>query len=187
MRFHVLKAMIVLACIVMLAGSVGAVKISPALQMDTYNDAENADQSFGEESAIWAASQGGVPAKIAYLSFAGITTLPQQVKSASLKMYAKEIERPGKVSLYLYDNAAMDTITWSDQPEYSAESLGSLDIQETGWQTWDATDFMKEAAEKCSEGCPFSLVLVAEGDASISFVSLEGPAEEKAVLEYEAS
>ena len=187
MRFHVLKAMIVLACIVMLAGSAGAVKISPALQMDTYTDAENADQSFGEESAIWATSQSGEPMKIAYLSFAGMTTLPQQVKSASLKMYAKEIERPGRVSLYLYDNAAMDTITWSDQPEYGAEALGSLDIQETGWQTWDATNFMKEAAEKCSEGCPFSLVLVAEGDASISFVSLEGPAEEKAALEYEAS
>lgn len=187
MKFHVLKAMIVLACIAMLAGSAGAVKISPALQMDTFTDAENADQSFGEDSVFWAASQGGVPAKIAYLSFAGMTSLPQQVKSASLKMYVKEIERPGKVSLYLYDNAAMDTITWSDQPEYDTEALESLDIQETGWQTWDATDFMKKAAEECSEGCPFSVVLVAEGDASISFASLEGSAEEKAVLEYEAS
>ena len=187
MKYYVLKAMIVLASIAFLAGSAGAVKISPALQMDTYTDAESADQSFGEDSAIWVASQGGVPAKIAYLSFGGMTTLPQQVKSASLKMYAKEIERPGRVSLYLYDNAAMDTITWSDQPEYGAEALGSLDIQETGWQTWDATDFVKKAAEECSEGCPFSLVLVAEGDASISFASLEGAAEEIAVLEYEAS
>lgn len=187
MRYHAIKAIILLACIAMLAGCAGAVKISPALQMDTYTDAGNADQSFGEENIIWAASEGGVPTKIAYLSFVGITALPQQVKSASLKMYAKEIERPGKVSLCLYDNAAMDTITWSDQPEYDTEALGTLDIQETGWQIWDATDFMKKAAEECSEGCPFSLVLVAEGDASISFVSQDGSAEEKAVLEYEAS
>jgi hypothetical protein len=187
MRYHAIKAIMLLACIAMLAGSAGAVKISPALQMDTYTDAENPDQGFGEDSQIWTSSQGGVPAKIAYLSFAGITTLPQQVISATLKMYAKEVEQPGKVSLYLYDNAAMDTITWSDQPEYDTEAVGSLDIQEAGWQTWDATDFMKKAAEECSEGCPFSLVLVAEGDASISFVSLEGLAEEKAVLEYEAS
>jgi len=186
MRKLSMKAMILLACIAMLAGCAGAVKISPALQMDTYTDAENADQSFGEESAIWAASQSGEPMKIAYLSFAGMTTLAQQINSASLKMYAQDVEQPGKVSLFLYDNAAMDTITWSDQPEYGEESLGTLDIQETGWQTWDATNFMKKAAEECSEGCPFSVVLVAEGNASISFASMEGSEEEKAALEYEA-
>ncbi len=187
MRYHVTKAMIVLACIAMLAGCADAAKISPALQMDTYTDSENANLSFGEESAIWAASQSGEPVKIAYLSFAGMTTLPQQVISASLKVYAKEVKRPGKVNLYLHDNAAMDTVTWSDQPEYGEEALGALDIQETGWQTLDATNFMKKAAEECSEGCPFSVVLVAEGDASISFTSMEGSAEEKAVLHYEAS
>jgi hypothetical protein len=116
-----------------------------------------------------------------------MTTLPQQISSASLKMYAQEVEQPGKVSLFLYDNAAMDTITWSHQPEYAEEALGTLDIQETGWQTWDATNFMKKAAEECSEGCPFSVVLVAEGNASISFASMEGSADEKAVLQYEAS
>ncbi|MGB7544235.1 MAG: DNRLRE domain-containing protein [Methanothrix sp.] len=187
MRYYAMKAMIALASIALLTGCAGAVKISPALQMDTYTDAENKNQSFGEEATLWVASQSEDPVKIAYLSFAGMTSLPQQVKSASLKMYVKEIEHPGRVSLYLYDNAAMDTITWSDQPEYDTEALESLDIQETGWQTWDATNFMKKAAEECSEGCPFSVVLVAEGDASISFASLEGSAEEKAVLEYEAS
>jgi len=91
------------------------------------------------------------------------------------------------VTLYLYDNAAMNTVTWADQPEYDSQALGSIEIQETGWQTWDATDFVKKAALECSEGCPFSVILVAEGDASIGFASLEGPAEEKAALEYEAS
>ncbi len=187
MRNHAMLAIIALACIALLAGCAGAAKISPALLTDTYTDAAKEDQSFGEESILWTSSQSGEPVRVAYLSFAGMTTLPQQVIFATLKMYAKEIEKPGKVSLYFYDNAAMDTITWSDQPEYDTEVLGRLDIQEKGWQTWDATAFMKKAAEECSEGCPFSLVLVAEGDASISFASLEGFGEEKAVLVYEAS
>lgn len=182
-----IKAIISLACIAMLAGCAGGAKISPELQMDTYTDAENADQSFGEDSMIWVTTQSGQPVKIAYLSFAGMTTLPQQISSASLKMYVREIKRPGKVSMYLYDNSAMDTITWADQPEYDPEAVGTLDIQEIGWQTWDATDFVKKAAVECSEGCPFSVVLVAEGDASISFASMEGSTEEKAVLQYETS
>jgi hypothetical protein len=157
------------------------------LLTDTYTDAENEAKSFGEERVLWVASENGQPVKIAYLSFAGMTTLPQQISSASLKMYAKEVERPGKMSIHLYNQAAMDIITWADQPEYDPEALGTLNIQEPGWQTWDATAFVKKAAVECSEGCPFSVVLVAEGDASISFASLEGLAEEKPVLQYEAS
>jgi hypothetical protein len=45
---------------------------------------------------------------------------------------------------------------------------------------------VKKAAVECSEGCPFSVVLVADEDASISFASQEGSEEEKAVLQYEA-
>ena len=187
MRNYTMWALMALACIALLAACAEGVKISPALKMDTYTDAENADQSFGEEGVIWVTSQGGQPVKIAYLSFAGMTTLPQQISSASLKMYVREIKRPGRVSLFLYDNAAMDTITWADQPEYDPEELGTLDIQGPGWQTWDATDFVKKAAVECSEGCPFSVVLVAEGDASIGFASIEGSTEEKASLQYEAS
>jgi len=47
-----------------------------------------------------------------------MTTLPQQISSASLMIYVKEVERPGKVSLHLYNQAAMDIIAWADQPEY---------------------------------------------------------------------
>ncbi len=187
MRYYALRAIIALACITLLAGCAGAVKVSPALYTDTYTDAENVNQSFGEESAIWVSSHKGEPMKIAYLSFAGMTKLPEQISSASLKIYIREVEKPGIVTLYLYDSAVTDIITWADQPEYDSQALGSIDIQETGWQTWDATDFVKKAAVECSEGCPFSVVLVAEGDASISFASKEGSEEEKAVLQYEAS
>ena len=91
------------------------------------------------------------------------------------------------MSLHLYNQAAMDIITWTDQPDFDPEALGTLDIQGTGWQTWDATAFVKKAAEECSEGCPFSVVLVADDDASIAFTSMEGSANEEAVLQYEAS
>jgi hypothetical protein len=50
-----------------------------------------------------------------------------------------------------------------------------------------ATAFVKKAAVECSEVCPFSAVLAAEGDAFIGFASMERSAEEKAVLPYEAS
>ncbi|OPY56594.1 MAG: hypothetical protein A4E49_00214 [Methanosaeta sp. PtaU1.Bin112] len=175
------------ACIALLVGCAGAVKVSPTLEMDTYTDAENEDQSFGAEGTIWASSERGMPVRIAYLSFAGMTTLPQQISSATMKMYAKEVERSGNVSLHLYDQAAMDIITWAGQPEYDSKVLGTLNIGEPGWQTWDATAFVKKAASECSRGCPFSLVLVAQGDASISFASLEGSSDEKAIMQYEAS
>ena len=187
MRDYAILAVIVLACITLPAGCAGAVKISPALLTDTYTDAQNEDQSFGEESILWASSQSGEPARIAYLSFAGMTALPQQISSASLMIYVKEVERPGRVSLHLYNQAAMDIITWADQPEYDEEVLGTLEIQEPGWQTWDAAALVKKAAVECSEGCPFSVVLVAEDDASISFASLEGSEDEIAGLQYEAS
>jgi len=187
MKDYAIKAIIALACVAVLVGCAGAAKISPALLTDTYTDAENEDKSFGEDSALWVASENGQPMRIAYLSFAGMTTLPQQISSASLKMCVKEVERAGKVSIHLYNQAAMDIITWADQPEYDPEVVGTLDIQGPGLQTWDATAFVKKAAVECSEGCPFSVVLVAEGDASISFASLEGSAEEKPVLQYEAS
>jgi len=188
MRYYALKAIIVLACISMLSGCAGAVKISSAaLMIDTYTDAENKDKSFGEDSRLWVASENGQPVRIAYLTFANIATLPQQISSGSLKIYAREVERPGKVSIHFYNQSAMDIITWADQPEYGPEALGILDIQEPGWQTWDATALVKKAAVECSEGCPFAVVLVAEGDASIGFASMEGSAEEKAVLQYQSS
>jgi hypothetical protein len=186
MRYYAIRAIIALACIFLMTSCAGAVKVSPALHTDTYIDAENEDQSFGEDNVLWVSSHVGEPVRIAYLSFAGMTKLPEQISSANLKIYVKEVERPGKVTLYLYDNAAMNTITWADQPEYDSQVLGSIEIQETGWQSWDATDFVKKAAVECSEGCPFSVVLVADEDASISFASQEGSEEEKAVLQYEA-
>jgi hypothetical protein len=192
MQNYILKAITALAWvvmlgIVMLAGSAGAVKISPTLHMDTYTDASNENQSFGTNDALWVTSENGQPIRIGYLTFAGMTALPQQISSGNLKMNVKEVARPGKVSIYLLNHAAMDTITWRDQPEHNPEAMGTLDIQGIGWQTWEATDFVKKVAAECSEGCPFSVVLIADDDASIAFASMDSSENEKAVLQYEAT
>jgi len=187
MRSCIMKAILALACTVVLASTAGAGKFSPALKMDTYTDASRADESFGSEGTLGVTSENGQTMRMAYLTFEGMIKLPQQISSASMKIYVKEVERPGKVSLYLYDQAAMDIITWADQPEHDPEAVGTLDIQGPGWQTWDATAFVKKAAAECSEGCPFSVVLVADDNASIEFASLESSPEEKPALEYEAS
>jgi hypothetical protein len=187
MKNYILKAISALACVVVLLGLVGAADFSPALHMDTYTDAGNEEQSFGADDTLWVASENGQPIRIAYLTFGGMTTLSQQISSGNLEIYVKEVERPGKVSIHLCSQAAMDTISWADQPEYDPVALGTLDIQGPGWQTCDATAFVTKAALKCSKGCPFSMVLVADVDASISFASMEGSAEKEAVLQYEAS
>jgi hypothetical protein len=99
----------------------------------------NKEQSFGSEDTLWVSSQNRQPEKIAYLAFAGMTTLPQQISSSNLKMYVNEVERPGKVSIHLYNQADMGIITLGqDQPEYDPEALITLDIQEPGWpdQGW---------------------------------------------------
>ena len=187
MRSCIMKAILALACTVVLASTAGAGKFSPALKMDTYTDASRADESFGSEGTLGVTSENGQTMRMAYLTFEGMIKLPQQISSASMKIYVEEVERPGQVSLYLYDQAAMDIITWADQPEHDPEAVGTLDIQGPGWQTWDATAFVKKAAAECSEGCPFSVVLVADDNASIEFASLESSPEEQPALEYEAS
>ena len=46
---------------------------------------------------------------------------------------------------------------------------------------------IKKAVEVCTEGCPYSIVLVAQDGASVGFTSAEASAEKKPVLEYENS
>lgn len=187
MKTRIVKAALAMACIAVLVNAAAADKFYPALRMDTYTDAGHMNGSFGSEETLWVTSENGQPKQIAYMTFAGITKLPPQINTGTLSVYATEVERPGKVSIYLYDQTARDIITWADQPEYESKALGSLDIQGPGWQTWNATAFVKKAAVKCSAGCPFSLVLVADNEASIGFASMEYTADEKPALSYEAS
>jgi len=172
------------ALIVLLAGIAAAATFSPALVVDTYMDAYEDDETFADAETLWVTSEDGDPVRIAFLVYSEMVKLPMEIESGEFRARVTDVERPGEVTLYFYDMAVLETETWRDMLRYDDEPLATLDIQETGWATWDATDLVKKAAEECSEGCPFSVVLVAEGDASIGFASMEGSGDETAVIEY---
>ncbi len=172
-----------LVILAVLVGTVAAGRFSPMLLDDTYVDAGKAAESFGTERVLWATSEKGTPVRVAYLTFSGMTTLPNQIDSAGLDIYVRSVEHPGEVSIHLLDRPVMSYMTWEDREEYDEESLATLNIEGTGWQTFDAAALVKKAAMECSEGCPFTVVLVAEGDASIGFASVDS-GEDKARLEY---
>lgn len=172
------------ALIFLLAGMAAAGTISPELVVDTYMDAEEEDETFSDEEILWATSEDGDPVRITFLTFREMAMLADQIESGELRMYVAEVDSPGEVTLYFYDMAVLETETWADLPSYDEEPLATIEIEEEGWAAWDATSLVKKAAEECSEGCPFTAVLVAEGDASIGFASVEGSEEDKAVLEY---
>ncbi len=174
------------ALIVLLAGIAAAATFSPALVVDTYMDASEEDETFADAETLWASNDGGEPVRIAFLVYSEMVKLPMEIESGKLRAYVTNVERPGEVTLYFYDMAVLETETWREMPRYDDEPLATLNIQETGWATWDATALVKKAAEECSEGCPFTVVLVAEGDASIGFASMEGSSDETAVIEYVA-
>lgn len=172
--------------IVFLAGIAAAATFSPALVVDTYMDASQEDETFAGAETLWATSEGGEPVRIAFLVYSEMVKLAMEIEAGELRAYVTDVERPGEVSLHFYDMAVLETETWRDMPLYDDEPLATRNIQETGWATWDATSLLKKAAEECSEGCPFTVVLVAEGDASIGFISMEGSSDRKAVIEYVA-
>ena len=58
-----------------------------------------------------------------------------------------------------------------------------MDIDEEGWYDFDATEIVKKAIVECPS-CPFSIVIVSEGDASVAFSSKEGSDNDKAVLKF---
>lgn len=174
-----------------LAALLGAVSaeegISPPIDVITYVDASNANTSFSDSDTLWMSSASGTPAKIIYISVendfgsAGVFT-SESVKSATLKLYAQKIEKPGKINAYFVHGATFDTATWNDKPEYDQSVSSSLDIQDEGkYYSIDVTPLIKKAIEVCVEGCPYSIALVAQDDASIE-ISKEGS--EKPTLTY---
>jgi hypothetical protein len=162
----------------LLLGSALAGEFSSKLAMDTYVDKANPEKSFGEEGTLWATSFDGAPEKITYLGFrnnfgtVGVTN-PQEVHQASLKLQVTEVETPGTITAYFLHGATLDTITWMDQLEYDENTSSQIDVKEEGELVLDATDIVKKAVETCAEGCDFSIVLVAEDNASIGFASQE--------------
>jgi hypothetical protein len=174
--------------VLLTAASAAAGSFTAEMDVDTYVDADDANESFSEEEALWATSVDGEPVKEVYLSFVnnfgtvGIFS-PDDIESADLKLYATEVEEPGEVTAYLVHGATFDTVAWDDKPEYGTNVSASIDVGDVGEYTVDITTLIEEAVETCVEGCPYSIVLVAEDNASVAFASMES-SEDAAELEY---
>jgi hypothetical protein len=152
----------------------------------TYVDSANPTSDFsGKSDTLWAASVDGKPAKEVYLGFInnfGTVGLfnPDSVKSATLKLDAKNVEKAGTIKGYLVHGATTETMTWNDKLEYNSEFSSVLDVQSSGECTVDVTSLIKQAVKECTEGCPYSIVLIADGSTSVGFSN-------KVQLEYATS
>ncbi|HNX39144.1 MAG TPA: DNRLRE domain-containing protein [Methanothrix sp.] len=175
--------------LVLLAGSAAAGSFTAKMDVDTYVDEESANQTYADSELLWAASVDGTPSKIAYLSIINLfgsqsIFQPEQITSATLTLDAAEVEEAGKVTAYFLHGETLDTTTWYDRKEYDETvSSPAVEIEEAGSYTWDVTDIVKKAIETCTEGCPYSIVLVAEDGASVAFASSESSGSTP-VLEY---
>jgi len=167
-----------------LAASAAAGSFTAEMDVDTYVDAEMADQSFSDSNMLWTVSQGGEPSKEIYLSFINILGSqgifdPEQIESATLTVDVTQVDKPGKVTAYFLHGATLSTATWSDKEDYDTESSSSpVEIKDAGSYNFDVTEIIKKAVETCTEGCPYSIVLVAEDDASMALSSSKSEGDE---------
>ena len=180
---HNLKIACCLAAALLLVGTAFAMTWSSPnmLTDDSYIVRGLEDENFGTEETLWVTSEDDEPMKESWLSFMTPIMIDalkikslEEISSATLRVYAKEVENPGVVELHFYNSGFFeDTIAWdNDKPEYDDAVDASIDVDEEGWYEFDATSIVKKAFLDCKD-CPFSAVLVAKGDASVGFASKE--------------
>lgn len=159
------------------------------LNIDTYVDSANANKSFSEDNILWASSVDGTPAKEVYLGFlnnfgkAG-AKFPENISSATLKLYASKVEKPGRIVAYVSEGAALETATWEYRLTYDSEIAVPFSVAGEGEYIVDATPLVKKAVEICPGECPYTIVLVAEDSASVAFASQEASPDKAPSLEY---
>ncbi len=174
----------------LLAATASAGSFKANMDVDTYVNANNASQSYGENDLLWASSESGDPVNETYLSFVNLFGSqsifnPDDIKSATLTLDAARVEEAGKVTAYFFHGATFDNLNWNDKTEYDGNvSSIAVDIEKEGSYELDVTPIIKKAVEICTEGCPYSIVLVAEDNASIGFTSSEASDDNKPTLEY---
>lgn len=174
-----------MACALLLVGAAFAMTwTSPKgfLTDDTYIDKSLPDENFGTEEILWVTSEGGDPQREAWISFNTVVMIEslkikslEEVSSATIRVYATEVENPGEMELHFYSSGFFEeTVVWDGKPDYDVDVEGVIDVDEEGWYEIDATSLIKKAILECKD-CPFSAVLVAKGDASVGFASKEDP------------
>jgi len=174
----------------LLAANAAAGSFTANMDVDTHVNALDVNQSYGDSSLLWVSSVNGSPVNETYLSFVNLfgsqsIFKPDQIKSAALTLDAAKVEETGKVTAYFFHGATFDNVNWIDKGEYdSSVASVPLEIEKEGSCTLDVTPIIKKAVETCAEGCPYTIVLVAEGEASVGFTSSKTSAENKPTLVY---
>jgi hypothetical protein len=176
--------------LLLLAATATAGSFKAEIDVETYVDADNTNQSFADSDLLWAASQDGNSTKQVYLSVINMFGTqgifkPEQIASATLTLDVAQVDKPGKITAYYLHGETLDTTTWDDKMDYSADvSSSSVNVDKEGSYTWDITPIVKKAVETCTEGCGYSVVLVAEDNSSVAFASSEASKENMPTLEY---
>ncbi|MDD1760972.1 MAG: DNRLRE domain-containing protein [Methanothrix sp.] len=174
----------------LLAATAAAGSFTAEMDVDTYVDSDNANQSFADSDLLWAASVDGASNKEVYLSFVNLLGSqgifkPEQVADATLTVDAVKVDKPGKITAYFLHGATLETADWYTKEDYDADvSSSSVEIDGEGSYELDVTPIIKKAVETCTEGCPYTIVLVAEDDASVAIASSESSDGDKPDLEY---
>lgn len=174
----------------LLAASASAGSFTPDMDVDTYVDRDNASQSFSDSDLLWASSRGGESTQQVYLSIINLfgsegIFSSDQIESATLTIDAAEVNTTGEITAYYLHGATTDAATWESKEDYDADtSSAPVQISGTGSYTFDVTEIILEAVDTCAEGCPYSIVLVADDDASVAFFSSESSEGSGPTLEY---
>ena len=148
------------------------------MDSDTYVDADQAGESFGDSDILWATSEGGNPVNVTYLSFindfvTNSISSPDQIDAAKLSLNAAKVEKPGKITAYFVEGPTTNEATWDTKSKWDTGSSASTDVEAEGKLSLDVTPLIKEALKSCPGECGYTIALVAEGDTSVGFASSE--------------
>ena len=139
----------IMGIFLLLAATATAGNFTAEMDVETYVDANNANQSFADSDLLWAASLGKEPTKQVYLSVINMFGTqgifnPEQIASATLTLDATQVDKPGKIKAYFLHGATFDTMTWYDKTDYNAEvSSSPVDVEKVGSYTLDVTSIIK--------------------------------------------
>ena len=183
----------IIGALLLLAAACSAGSFEAKIDVDTYVNSIEEEESYGDSDLLWVSSQDDDDASIneTYLSYENLFGSqgifnPDQIKSATLTLNVARVDDEGEIKAYFLEGATLNTLTWKDKAEYDLDvSSDSVEIDEAeDVFELDVTPIIKKAVEACAEGCPYTIVLVGEDDVSVAFVSSEASDEDMPVLEY---
>lgn len=189
----------IIGTLLLLVASGSAGSFVAELDVDTYVNSIEDEDSYGDSELLWVSSgdddddddEGSInETYLSYVNLFGSQGLfkPDQIKSATLSLNVSQVDDEGEIKAYFLEGATFDTLTWKDKAEYDLEvSSESAEIDEDDKGEvieLDVTPIIKKAIEVCAEGCPYTIVLVADDDVSVAFLSSEASDEDMPVLEY---